>query len=470
MRHPGRAFVTGVLAIATVGSSIAAGCGRRSEPAGSRPPAAHADAGRPTPVDAAVASTASGLPASTTAASAPAPAPSWTPTVLTAKGLPAEAAFGEAVDADGGRIVVGAPGQLFAEGVVGSAHLFERVRGSWKRTARLTPSQAHRGFGAAVAIDGDRIAVGGHDGQVVIFERTGVAWREAATIVLPMESHAQFSAALDLDGDTLVVGLDDWSRGEALDAGEVVVYQRSSTGGWELQATLTASDAQARADRKEQPHFGSRVALRGDRLAVAARQAGCDGGVDMCGALYLFARTADGWREEATLPRAPLARWTSLGSSIAIDGTSLAVMVGGQRRAWMLTRDAAGWADTGTTNLPASSGSTPGSSEVAVHGARAAVSEYGLPASGRPPVLPGTNQIDTAALGALRATRGGTIHVYARQPDGWAHQATIRWPDDAPGSELGSSLAMTDDVIVAGAPKAAGAVGAVVVFTARPAP
>jgi hypothetical protein len=387
----------------------------------------------------------------------------WTAAVLPVKGLPANAAFGTAVAADGDVIVVGAPGAPFIDGVVASAHVFERVKGAWRATARLAPPRAHDGFGDAVAIDGTRIAVSSHDGTVELFERAGARWKPAASLVLPHGRDLEYSVSLALEGDTLAVGLSDWiehDKGE----GRVVVYGRDAAGGWSERALLAASDAAARTASGESPNFGWAVALDGDTLAVTARQAKCAGGTDMCGAVYLFRRAGDTWSEELALPRAELTRWAMLGVHLASDGGDHALFSDGELRAWMLRRGPAGWTETGTLELPDGARDDKHSHHLALHAGRAVIAEYATGGTPMPPVIPGTNEIDTAAMAAQRGSTGGALHVFARTTSGWVFTTTLRWPDDVAGSELGTAVAFAGDTIVAGAPLA-GAAGAVVVWS-----
>jgi hypothetical protein len=63
-----------------------------------------------------------------------------------------------------------------------------------------------------------------------------------------------------------------------------------------------------------------------------------------------------------------------------------------------------------------------------------------------------------------RVRRGGTVHVYERQPGGWQHVAALASPQAEPGDTFGGALALGDGVLVAGAPRARGERGSVAVF------
>src|SRR5262249_51215470 len=67
--------------------------------------------------------------------------------------------FGEAVAVSGNRIAVG---QQVDANSAGAVYVFEQVQGSWTQTARLTASDSANAdsFGHAVALSGDRLVVG----------------------------------------------------------------------------------------------------------------------------------------------------------------------------------------------------------------------------------------------------------------------------------------------------------------------
>ncbi|QDU66712.1 hypothetical protein [Engelhardtia mirabilis] len=127
--------------------------------------------------------------------------------------------------------------------------------------------------------------------------------------------NSQLGYALAVDGTTLVVGARfDSSAGPG--AGAVYVYQWSPPG-WTLETVLTASDA------APNDTFGYSVALDGERLVVGANTA--DGTVVQAGAAYVFERTGRTWTEQAKLvaPQ-PLVK-ERFGESCAVDGDTILV-------------------------------------------------------------------------------------------------------------------------------------------------
>ena len=126
--------------------------------------------------------------------------------------------FGSAIALgnDGLTLVVGAPGEgagPFASS--GALYVFSRpATGStvWTQVARLTPSSGSTGnerFGAAVAIDGDRIAGGGfgitYNIRVASFTRNGATWIPATSRLFTDTGENSTSPFLGLIGEWVIL-------------------------------------------------------------------------------------------------------------------------------------------------------------------------------------------------------------------------------------------------------------------------
>ena len=193
------------------------------------------------------------------------------------------------LDLDGDVAVLGAYSQE------GLAFVFERVAGSWIQTAVLKDPTPHDydGFGLAVAVEGDVIAIGepindndtSLPGSVFVYERTGPPpgnW----TLVQELKasnkaSYDQFGIAVDLNEGRLLVGA-RWGRVAGKVRGTAHLFDRTANE-WE-ETTMFA--------HAEQPinysHFGESVALSASFALIGARAA--EGSVPglRSGAAYVF--------------------------------------------------------------------------------------------------------------------------------------------------------------------------------------
>ncbi len=247
--------------------------------------------------------------------------------------------FGIRVAIDGDRIVVGSSLDDTCAVDAGSAFVYVRNHSGtpinpcddlWTLEAELAPHgcQVGRGFGASVAIQGDRIAIGAPTedtpeqdrGRVYIFERVGSAWFERVKLAAPDGSAGDgFGNVVAMDGDTVVVGasLDDSPE---LDRGSAYVF-RKILGAWSFEQRLTGSGGGV-ADA-----FGFDVGVDGD-LAVVTSLRTDDAG-ESTGAGTLFSRTDSVWTEQQHITAGDAAAGDEFGAALALDGTTL--LIGAER-------------------------------------------------------------------------------------------------------------------------------------------
>lgn len=241
-----------------------------------------------------------------------------------------------ALSSDGQRLLVGASGYAANRGAI---FVFERSSGQWNQEwfqvdpYPWTSQDNSRRFGWTLAMsgDGNTLVAGRDDDDVtaVVFTRDSGQWTSQATIPA-MPSYKGSAFALSGDGNTLVVG----RRNAAIAAGTagvVDVYERVSTA-WQFSAQLTAANA-GNGDG-----FGWSVALAGDGQTIAVGAIfedgdatginGLDGNGSLnSGAVYVFARSAGSWSQQAYVKASNTGEfdWFGYAVSLSADGNTLAV-------------------------------------------------------------------------------------------------------------------------------------------------
>jgi uncharacterized repeat protein (TIGR01451 family) len=224
-----------------------------------------------------------------------------------------------------------------------------------RQIATIVPADNQEGdyFGQEVAIDGDVLVVATQrddsfvtdSGTIYIFYRNRGGpdnWGEV-TEVAPSDTASYVFVRATLSGDTLVASSPNLNSGR----GAAWVFQRDHGGAdnWGEVATLTASDA------ADNDYFGDCVALDGDTLVVGAL-ANDDFG-SSSGAAYIFERDhggADNWGEVKKLLPSSGTDGDHFGSSVAVSGDKVAiggngVTTGdgvGAGAAWIFDRDEGG--------------------------------------------------------------------------------------------------------------------------------
>jgi hypothetical protein len=242
-------------------------------------------------------------------------------------------AVGRTLALDDGRIAVPKSGHPLL-GQKGTVLLFERGATAWASAGSIVVSDVtDELFGTALALEGNRLVVGspGDDrdatngGVVHVFERSAGVWTRTAVLAPPSALGGErFGTALALDGDRLAVGAP--SEGGSA-TGAVHVFERDASGIWLLAATLVGS-AQAG------DFLGSDVALAGDDLVAGAP--GSDVDEPGAGALVHWRRDGAGvWHESARLVHTSAATLDELGATrggaLALDAGR--VMAGAQKHA-----------------------------------------------------------------------------------------------------------------------------------------
>lgn len=222
--------------------------------------------------------------------------------------------FGQSVSLSGDTLAVGAGFEDSAATGVdgnqgdntaadsGAVYVFRRTGSTWLQEAYLKASNTDTGdgFGNAVALSGDALAVG---------------------------AISEDSAAIGVDGSQ--------SDNSAERSGAVYVFQRTGAT-WQQEAYIKASNTGASDE------FGFAVALSGNTLAVGARfegnaasevqmgsdvPAGDTGTVDQSGAVYMFRGAGSVWQQEAYLKSSNISTdrgFERFGTSISLSGDTLA--------------------------------------------------------------------------------------------------------------------------------------------------
>jgi len=232
--------------------------------------------------------------------------------------------FGQALAASGNRLAVGAWGDDQKGAEAGAVHLFETDGTNWIWRAKLTASDGAAGhqFGWAVALDGDRLAVGARkapkgsataSGAVYLFEKqTEGSWTEKQKLQpADAASYDYFGCAVALDGDELLVGANDNDdKGSKSGSAYLFRFDRGGTQRWVQSALLLD------ADGAQYDLLGSSAALRGGIAAV-----GAPGAFSAAGAVCLYARDEGGsnaWGRVAKVAPAELPAGIGFGASVTL--------------------------------------------------------------------------------------------------------------------------------------------------------
>jgi LPXTG-site transpeptidase (sortase) family protein len=312
-------------------------------------------------------------------------------------------------------------------------------------------------FGYAVDIDGNTAVIGARNanpnlgsgpiqdaGAAYVYTYNGKTWLLQSTLTAKdARAGDTFGVAVAISGNTIVVGATGVDlenpknkKQELLDAGAAYVFARSA-GSWAQQAKLTADDP-AKDDA-----FGSAVAIYQNTAVVSAPTKSLPPLVNV-GAAYIFKKSgAKDWGQQARLLPPTPSFGDNFGSSVALYGNRVAIgaiqinPVGesGPGQATLFKRNGQAW--TVEAVLEANNGRAGDSfgSSIDLYNDTVVV--------GAPYAEPD--------LGAGRVTSAGAAYVFQQTSKGWEESATLVATDGGDFDQLGSSVGIYNNVIVAGA-------------------
>jgi len=354
--------------------------------------------------------------------------------------------LGNAVAVDGDTAVLGA---READAGRGAVYVFTRVGDAWLNTARLTASDGAPGdgLGDSVAIEGDTIVAGANTddvagganrGSVYTFARTGAAARvETAKLTATDGADNDFlGTAVAIEGDAIVAGAVADDIGMNVAQGSVYTFTRTGAPARNQTAKLTASDGAA-GDR-----LGGSVAVNGDTIVAGA---GSDetGGNAGQGSAYTFARTGPVARTEtAKLTSGDGDAGDDFGRSVALAGDTIAVAAPED--------DIAGESNHGSAFTFARSGAPARTETAKLTASDSALGDL----LGQAVAVDG----ETIAVGACcddiaGVVNTGSVYTFSRSGAGSRTEtAKLFAADGANNDQLGSSVAIDGDTVVAGAP------------------
>jgi choice-of-anchor B domain-containing protein len=355
------------------------------------------------------------------------------PSVLTSYG--AEVAAGEH------EVFVAEPDHVTRPGMV--YVLGRDSSGGWtpRQTLAAENGSPQDGFGAAIAVDGDRLIVGapGLDsgrGRVVVFSRDPDGrWHPTGEWQPPDRAMVGFGAELAIDGEWALVGAPLTGDGR----GAVLPY-RQTADGW------VPGDPLPHPIDEDGTLFGFALALDGNRALVSAPIA-----ENRSGAVFGFhVDDADAWHAAGALEATAVVPNTMFGVSLAADDGLLAVgapfagLLFGRVHLYREGATPGSWTEIGTVT-PAD-GTRGGQFGVAV-----AVTE------------------DTLWVGApgMDAARGA-VYRFAAEGETWIEAGKLVADDAASGDGFGAVVDAGGAFVVVGLPGDDYGYGSAVVFEPGP--
>jgi hypothetical protein len=343
--------------------------------------------------------------------------------------------FGWAVTTDGATALVGVMyDDEGSYGNAGSVCVFERSGGNWGQVDRLVASDYINSgfFGTAVAMSGDTAIFGARGvdvkkGAAYIFIHEPGGWVEQQKLTaFDGAAFDEFGLSVAIDGDTAVVGAYKNHHSLLTEPGAAYVFTRSGTV-WSLEQKLVA-DVPASDD-----WFGYRVAIEGDTVVVSAIQH------NATGAAYVFTRSGTIWSQDQKLTGSGGADDASFGATVDLAGDTLVVGSSGT--------DHSGLLNPGAAYVFIESGGVWSEQQRLIADDAAEGDVFGVAAIEGDTILVGAQRADPYGI-----LDSGAAYVFARSGGTWTQQQKLIAFSPEEEARLGSSVTLTLDIALVGAP------------------
>lgn len=290
----------------------------------------------------------------------------------------------------------------------------------WDQTQKIlsdTPSSQTK-FGRAVAISGNYAVTVDEDWPkyVVFYKYSGNSWIQQTKLLIDFGySDVEFSVAISAHHAVVGMYSDTYAS-----EGKVYVFKKVGDQ-WSEQAVLQENDGIS----YEPNAFGSSVAIYDKTIVVGAEE---EDDYFNEGAAYIFTLDGSTWRRKAKITASDKQTADRFGKSVAISGDYIVVGAYIPGKAYVFKYNNGTWAEQAKLDIY----HRLFGYSVAIEGDNIAV---GAPSGFSPGV-----------------GRPGVVVLYKRVGTSWVQKSTISASDKEEGDAFGSSVALSGDYLVVGAP------------------
>jgi hypothetical protein len=253
-----------------------------------------------------------------------------------------------------------------------------------------------------------------------------------------MEKDDLFGASVSMSGDYAIIGAPERKVGANEAQGMAYIFVRNSSG-WSVQAILK-DDAGDGYD-----YYGRRVSISGDYAVVGVENKDISSKANQ-GCAYVYYRSGSSWNLQATLTAGDGAAGDQFGGSVGISGSYIIIGASDKKvgtnlfqgKAYIFNRVGTAWNEQSEIIAEDGAAQEYFGGEVSISGNYAVVGVRNKTVN---------NQ-----------SYAGQAYVYYRRPGLpglpgiWLLQAVLVADDGASGDGFGSSVAISGDFIIVGAP------------------
>lgn len=345
--------------------------------------------------------------------------------------------FGAAVSISGDQAIVGSRSKnVGGNSNQGMVYLYKKNGSNWviDTTFIATDGATNDFYGGSVAITEDYAIVGAYgkglatannQGKVYFYRKLNGMWISDGSMLAPDGAPGDFFGQdVSIFGSKAIVGASFKSLNGNNGQGKAYVFSRDITS-WVLDGQLVASDANAFN------YFGSAVDIGSNYAIVGAPQV-----TSGKGKVYVFNNGSGVWLEESTIVAQDGVSLDGFGDDLALAGSYLIVGAPSANtdkgKAYIYKRDGTVWNQQSILSAPDGLAGDRFGASVAMTTNYATI--------GAPQKTINTN------------VEQGKAYVYKRSNDLWNEESILLASDGSTGHDYGTSVAITVNYILIGAP------------------
>ncbi len=360
--------------------------------------------------------------------------------------------FGSALSANSDYLLAAAYGDYNAQNglaAAGTVRLYKKTNGVWPLQAQtiitspLPANSEH--FGSSINIDASTFIVGAlgnssNRGRAYIYtvNAGGQAVLSASLVPLGLQQNDFFGMSSGISGYYALVGAPGKMVGTNSSQGIVYAYRYDVTSGTWLQmgTGLTAPDGMAN------DFFGKNLSVSGSYAAIAATSKNVNG-VHNAGKIYIYHFNGNDWVYSTSLTANNPLQHDKFGTSVFLKGDTLLVGTSqyngfldtdGNGKVMIYLRNGNNWVLQTTLTAPDGQKSDEFGCSVHLHNGH---------------IIIGARY---AGIGVSRTA--GKAYVFSLENNQWQLQSILAASNRTAGDEFGSSVVISGNAAVAGAPEA----------------
>ena len=350
--------------------------------------------------------------------------------------------FGISISLSGNRVLIGSDkAHDNFNNTTGAAYVFEFNNNSWSQSKKIVAGDADVGdsFGSSVSLSGNRALIGAsldddnvaNSGSAYVYDFDGNNWNQTQKLTVSNgNSFDLFGLSVSLSGNRVLIGAEG-DDDNVSDSGAAYVFDFDGSS-WNLTKKIKVFDGGVGDG------FGTSVSLLGDRALIGS-SLDDDNGIN-AGAAYIFDLIGNSWSQTQKLTASDTGARDSFGNSVSLSDNR--VLIGARKD------DSNGDNSGSVYAFDENGGSWEQNQKILAESGTFATSQlFGASVS-----LSGNRALIGTPFDDSNGNNSGAATIFDFDGTYWTQTQIITAVDGAIDDEFGSSVSLSGDIALIGAP------------------